>query len=69
MKRWDETAFHKMCNVTDLPLVIGNDVMRLPFTNVPCHSLAAGHRKKWDETAFSQNVQCLHSLAVGHRKR
>ena len=32
--------------------------------NVECHSLAGGHRKRCDETAFHKNVQC-HSLAVG----
>ena len=37
-KGCDETAFHKMCNVTHKLLVIGKDVMRLPFTNVQCHS-------------------------------
>ena len=31
-KRCDETALHKMCNVTHLLLVMGKDVMRLPFT-------------------------------------
>ena len=35
-KRWDETALHKMCNITHLlPLVIKKDVIRvirLPFT-------------------------------------
>ena len=31
-KRCDETAFHKMHNVTHKLLVIGKDVMRLPFT-------------------------------------
>ena len=31
-KRCDETAFHKMCNVAHLLLVIGKDAIRLPFT-------------------------------------
>ena len=41
----DETAFHKMCNVIYSLLVIGKNVMRLPLTNVQCHSLAVGHGK------------------------
>ncbi len=28
---YDESAFHTMCKVTHLLLVIGKDVMRLPF--------------------------------------
>ena len=31
MKRCDGIAFHKMCNVTHSLLVIGRDVMKLPF--------------------------------------
>ena len=31
-KKCDETAFHKMCNVTHMLLVIGKDMMNLSFT-------------------------------------
>src|SRR6266576_2249447 len=67
-------------------LVIGEDVMRLPFTkcallltsfwslekisqdclsqNVQCHSLAVGHRKRCDETAFHKMCNVTHKLLV-----
>ena len=32
--------------------------------NVQCHSLAVGNRRKCNETAFHNNVQCHHSLAA-----
>ena len=87
-KRCDETAFHKMYNVTHSLSVIGKDVMnlcsscamfltycwsyknvmRLSFKNVQSHSLAVGHRKRCDETAF-HNAQCHLLPAIGHRKR
>ena len=68
-KRCNETAFHKMCNVTHKLLVIGKDVMRLPFTNYKlCNAtyllLVIGK----DTMSLAQIVQC-HSLAVGQRKR
>ena len=31
-RRCDETAFHRICNVPHKLLVIGKDMMRLPFT-------------------------------------
>ncbi len=33
-KRCDETALHKMCNVTHFLLFMGRDVMRLPSTTI-----------------------------------
>ena len=76
-KRYDNTAFHKICSVTHfllvmgkyvmwpdclsenvqclshLLLIIGTDMMRLPFTQyMQCHSLAIGHGKRCDEIAF-----------------
>src|SRR6266576_2066690 len=72
-------------------LVIGEDVMRLPFTkcallltsfwslekisqeclsqNVQCHSLAVGHRKRCDETAFHKRFNVTHLLLVIGLKR
>ena len=111
-KRCDETTFHKMCNITHILLVIGEDMMRLPSTrwaiyltccwseekdvmrlplpkcamsltccrsyekmwwdclwqNVQCCSLAVGHRKRCDESAFSEMCNLCHSLPGGHRK-
>ena len=67
-KRCDETAFHKIWNVTNFLLVIGKDVMKLPFTEcaMPLTSCQTYEKMWWD--CLSQNVQC-HSLTVGHRKR
>src|SRR6266550_381291 len=63
-KRCNEIiAFHKMYNVTHFLLVIGKDLMRLPFT-VQSHSLAVGHRKRCDETAFHTMCNLTHFLLV-----
>src|SRR6266576_3407727 len=48
----DEMAFHKMCNVTHLLLVIGHDVLRLAFTKCPmsltiCWSQETQHFNKY----------------------
>ena len=63
-KRCDDSAFHKMCNITHKLLVIGKDVMRLPFTIVQCHSLAVGGRKRCDETGFHKMYNVTHLLLV-----
>ena len=63
-KRCDDSAFHKMCNITHKLLVIVKDVMRLPFTNVQCHSHAVGDRKGCDETTFHKMCTVAHSLLV-----
>ena len=61
----NETAFYKMCNVTHILLVIGEDVTRLPFTKCPvaltCYS---GHRQRCDETAFHKMCNVTHKLLV-----
>ncbi len=46
--------------------IIGKDVTRLPFTNLPCHPLSVGIGK--DEVAFWKNWR-IHLLPVHHRKR
>ena len=67
-KRCDETAFHTMCHVTHLLLVIGTDVMRLPFTGCAMSLTNCWSWEKmwWD--CLAQNVQC-HSLAVIHSQK
>ena len=60
----DETAFHKICNVTHLLLVIGKDVMSCLSQNVQCCSLAAHHRIKCDESAFCKMCNVTHLLLV-----
>ena len=62
-KRCDEIALHQMCNVTHRLLVMGGDVMRLPFT-VQGHSLAVGHRKGCGETVFHKMCNVTHFLLV-----
>ena len=56
--------FTKLCNVTHLLLVIGKDVMRVPYLsqNVQCHPPPVGRKLK---DVMRLGVQC-HSLAVGH---
>ena len=80
-KRCDETAFHIMCCVTHLLLVLGKDVLSqnvhhsLPVDdkrkavmrlsqNVQCRSLPVGHRKTNDETAFDKMCNVTHLLLV-----
>ena len=41
----DETAFHKMFNVTHMLMVVGKDVMRMSSQNVDCHSQPVDHRE------------------------
>ena len=60
-KRSDETAFHKMCNITHLLLVVGKDWMRLPSTKCATHILLV-----IGKDLIKQNVQC-HSQSIGHR--
>ena len=62
-KRCEGTAFHKMCNVTHILLVIWRDGTRLPFTKcamspTSCYSL---EKMWWD--CLPQNMQC-HSHTV-----
>ena len=68
MKRvCDEIASHKTCNVTHKLLVIGIDVIRLPFTNM-CHNTAhlllVIHRNRCDVTALHKVCNTTHSLLV-----
>jgi hypothetical protein len=57
-----------MYNITHKLLLIGKDVMRLPFTklNVQCHSLSFGDRKRCDEPehVFGKMCNVAHSLLV-----
>ena len=47
----NQTAFHKMCNVTHKLLVI--EGVKLPSQNVQwSHSQTVGHRKRYGETTF-----------------
>jgi len=66
-RRFDEIAFHKMCNVTHKLLVIGEDLMRLPISqNVQCCSQPIGDREKCDETTFHKTCNVTHILvAIG----
>jgi hypothetical protein len=60
-------CLHTMCNVyvTHKLLVIGQDMMRwLPYRSMQCHSLAVGHRKRCDDTAFNKNLKVSHMLSV-----
>ena len=57
----DETALHKMFNVTHLLLVIGKNVLRLPLNDT--YLLLVIGKTWWN--CLSENVQC-HSLSVGH---
>ena len=59
----------RKCAITHLLLVIGKDMVRLPFRNVQCHSLPVGHMKQCDETAFQRLCNVTHLLLVIHRKR
>jgi hypothetical protein len=67
MNRCDETAFHNMCNVTDI-LVIGKDVISCLSQNEMCHIthslLVIG--KKCDENwiAFHKTFNVAHILSV-----
>ena len=57
-----------MWNVTHFLLVIGKDVMRLPFTKC---AMSPTYCRSWEKMWWdylSQNVQC-HSHTVGHGKR
>ena len=66
-KRSDKIAFHKMCNVTHLLLVIRINVMRL--ASAECHSQTVGHRKRLcDEvTSFHKICNAIHLLlAIGN---
>src|SRR6266550_1359036 len=51
-RQYDQAAFHKMCNVTHKLLVIGKDVIKLPFTKCAMSLTPIGHRKRCDGTAF-----------------
>ena len=62
--RCNDTAFHKMCNVTHRLLVIGKYVMRGLAQHVPCHSQTVCHRKSCDETIFHKVCIECHSQAV-----
>ena len=60
-KRCDQTAFHKMCNLTHSLLAIGKDVMRLPFTKCSItHPLVI----RCDETACHKICNVTHQLLV-----
>ena len=67
-KRYDETAFHRMCSfdthlllVTVIQMMIGEDVMRLLLQKVQCYSLPEfGDMKRCDKNAFHKN---LHDVA------
>ena len=63
----NKIGFPNMCNVTHSLLVIGKDVMRLPFTSHLTHKLKLVMGTAVMRLPFT-NVQS-HSHAVGHRKR
>ncbi len=50
----DVTAFHRMCNVTYLLLVIGRGVMRMCSQNLQNYSLPVGNRKVCDQTVLQK---------------
>ena len=60
-KRCDETAFPKMCNVTHFLLVIGKDVMRLPFTKCAMSLTSCCHRKDVMRLPFTKCAMSLTS--------
>ena len=62
-KRGHKTAFHKLCNVTHMLLVIGKDVIRLPFIK---GAMSLTFCWSWERMSWGyllQKVQC-HSHAV-----
>src|SRR6266550_2428415 len=61
---FDETGFHKMCNITHSLLVMGKDVMTLPSQNVQCHSLPVGHWNRCDEIVLHNMCNVTHLLLV-----
>ena len=63
-KRGDETSFHKMQNVTHSLFVIGNDMIRLPFTKCPMSLTSCWSEEKCDETAFHKMCNGTHSLFI-----
>ena len=68
-RKSNETAFHKMCNVTHFLLATGKDVMNYPpFTKCTRSLTFCWWQEKmwWD--CLSQNLEC-HSQAVSHRNR
>jgi hypothetical protein len=57
------TAFHKVCNVTYLKLlVIGKDVMRLPSTE--CATSLTSCLERCDETVFHKIYTVTHLLLI-----
>ena len=60
-KRCDETTSQNAQCVTHRLLVIGKDVMRLPFTNVPFHSQTVGHSKNAMRLPFTKHTMSLTS--------
>ena len=58
-KRRNETAFHKILNVTHSLLVIEKMCLS---QNVQCHSLPVGHMKRCYQTAFHKVCNVTHSL-------
>lgn len=71
--RCDEIVSQKnvAMNVTDFLLVVGQDMMRLPFRiccNVTHLLLVIGQDVVTDESAIQKYLQC-YSLPVGHRTR
>ena len=64
-KKYDETGLDmQVRKCANLLLVIGKDVMRLPFTKVQCHSQTVGHRRGYDKTAFHKMCNGAHSLLI-----
>ena len=64
-KKYDETGLGmQVRKCANLLLVIGKDVLRLPFTKVQCHSQTVGHRRGYDKTAFHKMCNGAHSLLI-----
>ena len=61
----EEAAFHKMCNVTHILLVIGKGAAcHKMCKDVQCHSQTVGHRKICDETVIYRRCNTTHFLLV-----
>ena len=67
-ERCNEPSFHKMSNITHFLLVIGKDMIRLPFTkSAMWHTSCLPQKEVWFRECLSQ--KCHNSHAVVDRKR
>ena len=61
-KRWDETDFHNMSNVTHILLDIGNSFDNLKVNQHDMLLTSYVHRKRCDLTAFHTSCNITHNL-------